>query len=323
MLKEAMMLRPRDDLSFWLLVSVLALFGLIVARLYLQLPPASYAASDLPVSADTCRSLPAFVRNSELGLSGDLLLATDSTQMGLTLQTHPTGAIYRHPTWDDAGFLGPLAYDQAGNIYTAPLPRLSLRDNPLVGATTIWRVDSDSAAMQPFAQLPGAAIERNPFGVMSLSYACDLDRLYAGSVIGSTPTDERGGVIAIDREDGTQMVVLDQVDVMSVLVVRQGAGYELYAGLARRPEVIALTLDADGNPQGEPRLLIDLTAAGADPSERARKLRLREDRLLVDLVPFNYSLQANASGVPQTRSASWVYDREQSTWIVAQASGTL
>ena len=49
-------------------------------------------------------------------------------------------------------------------------------------------VDSETAEMRPFVTLPGTANERNPFGMLGLFYACDTGTLYAGTVIGSTPS---------------------------------------------------------------------------------------------------------------------------------------
>jgi hypothetical protein len=251
----------------------------------------------------------------------DIALATDGREKGLILRSANGAApAYQHPTWDDASYLGAIAYDRAGNVYAAPAPRLSLADNPLAGAATLWRADTATGELRPFVTLPGAASERNPFGVLGLFYACDTDTLYAGSVLGSTPSQERGGVIAIQLPDGAQTPLLSDTDVMGVLVVHQGAGYTLYAGLARRSEVVALPLDAQGRPSGPPAALLDLTVAGATPQERARKLRLVGDKLVIDLVPFTFSLQPNATDAPQVRRAVWDWDAAAGAWGLRQAA---
>jgi hypothetical protein len=269
-----------------------------------------------PEAVDGCRATPQFV--TTVAASSNVALATDGREMGLALRSSDGATVYQHPTWDDAGYLGAIAYDQAGNVYAAPTPRLSLVDDPLVGAATLWRADTATGVLLPFVTLPGAASERNPFGVLGLFYACDLNTLYAGSVLGSTPTQERGGVIAVHLPDGVQMALLEGADVMGVLVVRQGAGYTLYAGLARSPAIIAVPLDAQGRVIGPPAQLIDLTAAGATPQERARKLRLSGGALVADLVPFTFSLQANATDTPQIRRATWAWDTAAGAWALHQ-----
>jgi hypothetical protein len=300
--------------------------GLILAAVLLPLLPATELPTVSPVTlpepADSCRTLPAFTMKPELGLAGGLALATDRAQRGLVvLSTDRPNMPYQHPSWDDAGYLGPIAYDRDGHIYTAPTPRLSLVDNPLEEATTLWRVDSTSGVMAPFVALPGTASMRNPYAILGLSYVCALHRLYAGTVIGSTPTAERGGVIAIDLTSGQITQVLEATDVMGLLVVRMGSGYALYIGLARSPELLLLTLDSLGQPTGPLRPLLDLTTAGATASERARKLRLVNGELTVDLVPFNYSLQTSAAAMPN-RVAAWRYDQPTGAWVVSRPAAS-
>lgn len=272
---------------------------------------------------DACVGLPPFTRDPAVGLEGGLALATDQQPRGLVLVgLGGSGGFYQHETWDDGGYMGAMALDGAGNVYVAPTPRQSLVDNPLAGAATLWRADGQTGAMAPFVTLPGAASERNPFGVLGLAYACDLDLIYAGTVIGSTPTAELGGVTIIGPDGQVRGTALEGVDVMGVAVVRSGDGYLLLAGLARSPEVVAVPLDARGQAAGPPAPAIDLTAGGAAPSERARKLRFVNGELVVDLVPFNFSLQTSASGQTQVRRAGWVYDLINGAWIVSrQAAG--
>lgn len=287
---------------------------------------ASVAAATAPEPTDECRATPTFTADPALisaGGSGLLRLSTEGRERGLALSVEgATGAPYQHHSWDDAGYLGAIAYDSGGNIYAAPTPRLSLADNPLSGATTLWRVDSVTAEMRPFVTLPGVATERNPFGVLGLFYACDLDMLYAGNVIGSTSSSERGGVVALRLPDGLPSPVVENLDVMGVLVVRQGESLMLYAGLARSPEIVAVRLDKDGRAAGPVTPLLDLTLAGAGPQERARKLRLVNGLLVADLVPFAYSLQSSVSGTPQLRRATWSWDGAAGDWVLHEPASS-
>jgi hypothetical protein len=298
-------------------LSLVALVVLLVglATVFRSAPSSVMAA---PHAVDTCRTSPQFV--ASVAPAAHLALATDGREMGLALRAVDGATTYQHPTWDDAGYLGAIAYDAQGNVYAAPTPRLSLVDNPLLGAATLWRADTATGELRPFVTLPGEASARNPFGVLGLFYACDLDTLYAGSVLGSLPTEEHGGVVAISLPDGAQTAILSNTDVMGVLVVRQGAGYTLYAGLARRPAIIALTLDAQGHPVGTPVTMLDLTLAGATPQERARKLRLIGDQLVIELIPFTFSLQANATNIPQVRRAVWGWDMDVGQWTLRQSA---
>lgn len=308
----------------WVLAALalpLLAVGFVLWNRQQQTAPAALAAAESPEDTGYCRGTPPFTANPDIvgaeRIGGSIAFATDRPDKGLILLTSAPGSTpFADSSWDDGGFLGSIAYDDAGNIYAAPTPRLSLQDNPLAGQATLWRVDAQTGKMAPYVALPGAANERNPFGILGLTYDCAHGRLFAGSVLGSTPSTEKGGVIGIDVGTRQQTTILSDMDVMGVLVVRVGEGYELYAGSARRPEVVAVTLDDQGNAVGEPRLLIDLTQAGATPSERARKLRLVGGKLVIDLVPFNYSFQSSASNVQQLRRATMAW--ASGAWIVAE-----
>ena len=148
----------------WPLYLVLLIVGLTAAGLWLAQPqpvkpaatPVATAASTaelLPIgSASYCRSNPRFaaaaglgdvisVSTSERMIKGlvmyDANLQPDQVQLGAP-------GVYQHPTWDDAGYLGPVAADGAGNIFTAPSPRVSLLDNPPEGANTCLLYTSPS-----------------------------------------------------------------------------------------------------------------------------------------------------------------------------------
>lgn len=292
-------------------------------------PPVPAANAPAPVATDQCRAAPRFSADPAVvgaalapgagaGESAPVALATDGPERGLVLVGGPAQARYQHPTWDDAGYLGAIATDRAGNVYAAPTPRLSLADNPLDGMGVLWRVDSATAELRPFVTLPGAAHARNPFGVLGLFYACDTDTLYAGTVLGSTPSAEYGGVVAVQLPDGAITPILTGRDVLGVLVVRQGDGLVLYAGLARSPAIVAVALDAQGRAAGPATPLIDLADAGATPQERARKLRLVDGALVADLIPFTYALQSSASSAPPLRQATWAWDATTRGWAVQQ-----
>lgn len=304
-----------------LVVGALLIAGVAMLILRPGATPEETPLAVAPAPTDGCVGLPPFARDPALGLTGALALATDQQPKGLVLLSLSDGGFYQDASWDDGGYLGAMVIDGTGNVYAAPTPRQSLVDNPLAGVTTLWRADGATGAMAPFVTLPGEANERNPFGVLGLTYSCDLDLLYAGSVIGSTPTAERGGVTIIGSAGQLYGSALSDVDVMGVVVIKTGAGYQLLAGLARSPTVVAVPLDSRGLATGPATPVLDLTAAGATPSERARKLRLVNGELVVDLVPFNYSLQTSASGQTQVRRAGWVYDLINGEWIVSRQAG--
>jgi hypothetical protein len=105
--------------------------------------------------------------------------------------------IHQEPSWDDAGTLGTFVIDRDGHIYTAAVPRTAVSDNPPGSLNVIYRIDSDTAELQPFITLPGAPAgsSDNPFGILGMTYDCDTHALYVSTVAGSTRQAEQGRIV--------------------------------------------------------------------------------------------------------------------------------
>ncbi len=257
-----------------------------------------------------CRQLPPFL--SRLSPPAELVerqvdmyfATTDASVQGLALvwRDQQTGEQYIHqePTWDDAGFIGPLATDRAGNLYLAPTPHTDLNINPPAEQNTIWRVDGATGEMAPYLELEpgGPPSERNPFGILGLTYDCDQHALYASSVAGSSPTTERGRIWRIDLERRQAAIVLDGIDALGLAVSTSGNQRTLWYGSARRPALLALELDGRGLAAGPPQPALALADIGARATERVRRLRIGENEAALTLTPFTYTLQA-IGGNPQ------------------------
>ncbi|MEZ4612448.1 MAG: hypothetical protein R2838_19770 [Caldilineaceae bacterium] len=83
-------------------------------------------------------------------------------------------------------------------------PFINTTLNPPAEQNKVYKVDSAGGVMTEFVDLSpaGPMTENNPFGVLGLFYDCDTDSLYAGSVAGSTPTEEVGRIFRIDAATG-------------------------------------------------------------------------------------------------------------------------
>jgi hypothetical protein len=256
---------------------------------------------DMIESRSDCRSLPAFVGNPAFGFRSEQITASTAERavMGLVLYdaARPEQG-FQHPdgSWDDAGHVGAFAYDGIGNIYVAPTPRVSLLENPPTGSTTIWRIESSTGHMAPYMSIEAAAApnERNPFGVMGLSYDCATNSLLVSSVAGSTPSQERGRIVRVDLATKTVTTLLDGVDSIGLVIARVGGEQRLFYGLARRNEVWSVSLNDSGTIHGAPQFAFALDVVGATPSERVRKLDVYEGTLRMTMVPFAFTLQAGS-----------------------------
>lgn len=311
------------------LAPTLAVVGLLligVAALLIGLmkpPPAAEPSSGAPEAAlvgavDECRSGPRF--QTALNLSPQAALATTFTNVkGLAIfdpaGNNGQGSLYQHPTWDDAGFLGPFITDRRGDIYVAPAPLVSVVENPPELQNRIYRVDSNNQEMALFLDLPWSQPPSggNPFGVVGLAYDCETESLYATSLAGSTASQQLGRIFRIDLKTGQVTSQLDGIDAMGVSAFNGAEGKRLYYGLARSPEVYSVALDAQGNFVGEPRLEYSFAGDTVGGRRTARRIRFSgADTMRLSLMDFNYSLQV--ASARQEDVVTLGYDADSDSW---------
>jgi len=264
-----------------------------------------------------CRGLPHFAQT--LGFSGQMFLSTSERLLkGLVLyELSPTGTqrTFQDPSWDDAGYLGPITFDGDGNVYVAPVPRTSLVDNPPEKQNTIYRVDTDTGVMSEFLNLPAPEppSSSNPFGVLGLTYDCDTHSLYATSVAGSTRSQELGRIYRIDPSTGQAVSRFDDVDALGIGVFNGAHGKRLYFGSARIAEVRSIALDEHGDFTGEPRAEFSIIALSGGRDEKARSMSFDAvGGMLLYGVEFNFNLVASSE--PTQTAYRFRYNSTQDSW---------
>ncbi len=276
------------------------------------------APTTLELSSGICRRLPAFTASNGFTDQGIEGRTSQPGFLGFVLFDRGRGQVFQHETWRTAGHLGPFAYDRDGNIFVGPVPRFSLATNPPDRQNTIWRIDTVTMEMTPYLRLDAAQpiSERNPFGILGMTYVCDEHALYVSSVAGSTPSTAYGRIFRVDLATGTSRVVLDGVDAMGLVVANLPTGRRLFFGSARAPELWSVGLDAQGQAPETPRMDLDLTDLGGSAEDRVRKIDLAGMEMRVSLVPFAYTLQAGSTS--QQREATLVYEAVSGRWAITR-----
>lgn len=257
-----------------------------------------------PGPADACKDYPAYAL--DLGFEGAVAMSTNIRGYpGLVFIGHDQSGqrkIYQHPSWTRAGYLAAYAYDGSGNIYVAPSPLVSLWENPPEKQNRIWKIDAATRVMTLFAELPPAAApsSSNPFGVLGLTYDCDLESLYATSVMGSTPDTERGRVFRIDVNTGEVDSVWQGRDSFGVGIRNTAAGKRLYLGSARTSGVYSAPLDAAGGLREPPRIELYLSNFPDGANDQVKRILFTDDNLLkIKGINFHYTLKV-ASAYPHS-----------------------
>ncbi len=268
-----------------------------------------------PGRANYCQAPPSFPL--QLPLDRPTYVGTSLRGfVGLTL-SDAGGQVYQDETWDDAGQLGPFVYDWAGNIYTAPTPFIDLSRNAPSEQNKIYKVDSATGAMAEWVDLPAAQqpTQSNPFGVLGLFYDCDTDSIYAGSIAGSTATDEVGRLVQVDQESAEVVDYFANVDAMGVGVYNGADGKRLYFGSGRDSGVRSIALDEAGHFVGEPRVEFFLAQFEEGGNEKAQRITFTPNgQMVVKGIEFNYTLRAASDAARVEYVLD--YDPESAAWTL-------
>ncbi len=266
-----------------------------------------------------CQKNPAFSQN--VGLGKRVVASTSSRgYKGMVVfdATNPQN-VYQHPTWDDLGALGQFVADAAGNIYVLPAMEISISGPPDMHSK-IYKVDTNNGELKEFITIPavGGISPENPFGVLSLTYDCDTNSLYASSVGGSTSDKEVGRIFHIDLARAKVTTQFENTDVVGLGIFNGVFGKRLYYGHARNPEVHSIALSDQGDFVGQSRLEFALSELPNGSDDKARRLLFTDKRELnVRAWPFDYNLRA-ASETPK-RLYHFKYQDQDDTWQFVNA----
>lgn len=271
-----------------------------------------------PGLADGCKAMPPFISKTGLGKQ----VAIDTQQrgyIGVRLLEPQTGRAYQHPSWDDAGHVGAFARDKAGNIYVAPMPDVSLTENPPALQNRLYRIDAQSGEMTLWLELPAVAppSASNPFGVMGLFYDCDTDSLYASSLAGSAPTQVNGRVYRIEVATKQIASQLEQTDALGIGVFNGVSAKRLYLGSARSSDVYSVVLDAKGDFTDDVRHEFALATLPDGNSTNVRKFDFARDaqgqyQLQAKETEFGFRLMAENN--LHKRVYRFTYQADKETW---------
>jgi hypothetical protein len=269
----------------------------------------------------TCKTLPSFVRGLGFDPRKSAFSTSEKQVMGLVLKEfNDTGnRIYQHPGWKQAGWLSVLQLDKFGNIFTAPAPFISVLDNPVAKQNTLYRVGANDQLMTAFIDLPlpTDSSGRNPFGIMGIAYNCRNNLLYVSSIAGSDLQAEKGCLYVIDAATKEIIDRYEGKDFFGLEICIVGDKPMLLAGSTRTSQVFQFKLNSKGKLSSGPEQLIDLTGAGPRGDDKARKIVLNNDGVLViSGLQFSYNLIASTER-PET-TYYYKYDPDQGKWLAVQ-----
>ncbi len=233
---------------------------------------------------------------------------------GLRIIEANTGKILKLPGWENFGFLGLYTRDQFGNIYTSPVPYVSIDINPPAEQNKILRVDNTTGEMKEFVKLPSdnPPTPTNPFGVIGLNFDCETNSLYATSVAGSGIKKETGKIFQIDPSTGKIEDTYDDFDALGIALFVGNDGKRAYLGSARKPEIYSVGIDEDGGFKNDLRFEFSLLDVPNGSFHKAHRIKIEDDIMTLKTREFSYTLIA-ASEVMRT-NYKFRYNRNKGNW---------
>ncbi len=277
--------------------------------------------------ANNCKRNPPFVQTMGFDGKSSFFSTSDIKTMGLLLLQseqpgNPNAAItksFQHPSWRKAGWLAPILIDEAGNIYTAPAPFISILDNPIANNNTIYKVDARSGIMEEFMRLPFADSinTQNPFGIIGMVYLCETGTLYVSSVAGSRLHEEKGHIYAIDVKNKKIIDEIDGTDAMGMGITYTTGKRQLYFGTGRNSDVKTVTLSSAGKFTDKPTVAFTLANLGPNGDDKVRRIRTDQSgNLIIHGMEFNFNLIPARE--KQETIYNFLYNEEEKKWAFQQ-----
>ena len=265
-----------------------------------------------------CKKMPIFAEKLGFDLTKSAFSTSEKKYTGIVFTDLASGKIYQHPSWTKAGHLGPIAINERGEVFSAPIPVINLIDNKPEDQNKIYKIDAQTGEMNLFAELPKAAkpTGENPFGTLGMAYDCDTKTLYISTVFGSDLKNERGRIYALNTENGRIIDSLINVDAMGLGVAFENSERTFFYGTTRLSNVYSLKLDASGKFLNKPKLCCSLEGLGPRGDDRARKIRFTpKGDMTVQAVEFYYNLIAPTE--KQETIYYYRYDIGKKNWLFA------
>jgi outer membrane protein assembly factor BamB len=298
-----------------------------IACLILPLTLSSCKEEVVDFDANNCKGSPPFIQTMGFDTRLSYFSTSDVKTMGLLLQQseqpgNPNARItksFQHPTWKKFGWLAPILVDEAGNIYTAPAPFISMVDNPVANNNTIYKVDAKTGEMQEFLRLPFADSinAQNPFGIIGMAYLCETGTLYVSSVAGSRLHKENGHIYAIDVKNNKIIDQVNNTDAMGMGISYVSGKRQLFFGTGRNSDVQAIMLNSNGKFSGKAEIAFTLQNLGSRGDDKVRRIRSdASGNLTVSGMEFNFNLIAPRE--KQETVYKFSYDESEKKWINLQ-----
>ncbi len=301
----------------WKLVFAGIFIGVLAGVWGLLLPRKKRIPKHLPFgTADYCKKQPDFVSTYKLKQPVYIDLSQTRASGIAIVEANKNGRIFQLPSWDDAGALGAYALDEKGNIYTAPVPYVSIDKYAPKDQSKIYKIDTKSGEMRVFKEIKVAhpSDASNPFNILGMSYDCDTKTLYFCTVNGSDFEHERGRIMQMDINTRKILDELKGIDAIGLGVFNDKAAKYLYYGSARSSDIYRIKLGPTGEiTVFEPEFVLSLSDVKGGSTDKCHRIRFFKGGIMeLKGIDFNYTLHAESD--VRRNIYRFKYNKENGKW---------
>lgn len=271
---------------------------------------------------EDCRKQPLFISKWGFDVSKSALSSSEDKMMGPVLievenpEDHhsPRTRFFQDSSWLQVGYIGPIVVDDNGDVFTVPHPFVNALNTSFEDLNSIYRIDSRSGKMEKFLAIPVENIphHRNPFGILGLSFDCTSGKLIVSTVSGSSDKEMLGKIVSVDTKSKKIKTIVEGLDAMGVYIATVTGERRLYYGKARKSEIWSVPLNEKNEAIGSHKMEVNFEGLGYRGDDKARKIILTDDKMLITGVPFYYNL--TAPRVKQESTYVFKYNKLNQSW---------
>jgi len=223
--------------------------------------------------------------------------------------------VLHQKNWERFEHLGTYTIDRNGNIYLTPNPFISIKPTTFNLQKAIYKMDSSSGKLERWLSIDEIKpTPTNPYGLISITYDCDNNSLYASAIDKSGYKGSRGRIYHINPKDKSYKEVIKNFDALTITILKAKNQKLLLAGSAIDNSLYAFNFK-NNTIDPTPHKVLSLPS----PELHIRKIKIvNKNTLKLEAIKFTYSLIAATD--KKTRFIYIAtYNPEKNSWSIKEA----
>jgi hypothetical protein len=245
-----------------------------------------------------CKTMPQFAYKVGIDPGKAAFSTTERRTIGVALiqidTKQETQKAYQDASWKKYGAMGPIAIDEKGTLYSAPIPFVGVSSIGRQNQNNIYKINPTTGKMEILCNLSFGkkSSEQNAYGILGMFYDCESKLLYVSSINGSTREQEAGTIYCINPTTGAVIDQWEGIDAMGIGIARFNGNKVLFIGKIRDNSICLAALEADGKFVKKANPIITLLEAGPRGDDVCKKIRFKNNQMTVTGMEFYYNLTA-------------------------------